>query len=227
LSRFAGDVPIELFGLNTFPAIGAEPYFLTLGPHAFYWFQIRAPERHHEVLPTRGRRVARRLPPSAWADVLEGGDASALGAVLPEYITEQRWFQGKGRAIRDVRVRDVLSAVTDAHRLLLVDVQFVEEQTETYVVPVATLDGDDAGRFRAAHPRAVLAELEDGTILMDALFVAEFRAGLLDLIRGRRRVRGRDSELVGTGRVPKAADAAQSRLLGAEQSNTTMVFGRD
>jgi maltose alpha-D-glucosyltransferase/alpha-amylase len=41
LSAFVGLVPIEMFGYTEFPAIGQEPYFLTLGPYAFYWFELQ------------------------------------------------------------------------------------------------------------------------------------------------------------------------------------------
>src|SRR5690606_28622468 len=41
LSAFAGLVPVELFGHTDFPPIGADPYFLTLGPHGFYWFGLQ------------------------------------------------------------------------------------------------------------------------------------------------------------------------------------------
>lgn len=40
LSRFEGYQPVELWGNTPFPAIGALPYFLTLGPHSFYWFRV-------------------------------------------------------------------------------------------------------------------------------------------------------------------------------------------
>ena len=31
----------EMFGQSLFPRIGTQPYLLTLGPHAFYWFRLR------------------------------------------------------------------------------------------------------------------------------------------------------------------------------------------
>lgn len=43
LQFYNGYVPIELFGSVRFPAIGELPYFLTLGPHSFYWFRLEAP----------------------------------------------------------------------------------------------------------------------------------------------------------------------------------------
>src|SRR5919197_1614517 len=40
LRPFAGCVPVELFGETVFPPIGEDPYFLSLGPHTFYWFRL-------------------------------------------------------------------------------------------------------------------------------------------------------------------------------------------
>jgi maltose alpha-D-glucosyltransferase/alpha-amylase len=41
LRAFAGMVPIEMLGYTEFPAIGELPYFLTLGPYGFYWFELQ------------------------------------------------------------------------------------------------------------------------------------------------------------------------------------------
>jgi maltose alpha-D-glucosyltransferase/alpha-amylase len=43
LPSCAGGQPVELLGRVPFPAIGDDPYLVTLGPHAFYWFQVTAP----------------------------------------------------------------------------------------------------------------------------------------------------------------------------------------
>jgi maltose alpha-D-glucosyltransferase / alpha-amylase len=43
LSRFDGWTPVELIGETVFPKIGTLPYFLTFGPHAFYWFRLERP----------------------------------------------------------------------------------------------------------------------------------------------------------------------------------------
>ncbi len=40
LSAFNGWTPVELFGETRFPPIGELPYFITLGPHSFYWFRL-------------------------------------------------------------------------------------------------------------------------------------------------------------------------------------------
>lgn len=41
LAEFAGGRPVEVIGGAEFPCIGREPYFLSLGPHAFFWFEVR------------------------------------------------------------------------------------------------------------------------------------------------------------------------------------------
>jgi maltose alpha-D-glucosyltransferase / alpha-amylase len=40
LEQLAGKVPIELTGRVPFPAIGTLPYFVTLAPYGFYWFEL-------------------------------------------------------------------------------------------------------------------------------------------------------------------------------------------
>lgn len=43
LSTHNGYRPVELIGETPFPLIGELPYFITLGPHSFYWFRLEAP----------------------------------------------------------------------------------------------------------------------------------------------------------------------------------------
>ncbi len=43
LKKYAGWTPVELIGGVKFPAIGELPYFLTTGPHGFYWFRLHPP----------------------------------------------------------------------------------------------------------------------------------------------------------------------------------------
>jgi maltose alpha-D-glucosyltransferase/alpha-amylase len=40
LMAFAGATPVEMLGQTRFPPIGSAPYFLSLGPHGFYWFRV-------------------------------------------------------------------------------------------------------------------------------------------------------------------------------------------
>ncbi|CAN5746579.1 maltose alpha-D-glucosyltransferase [soil metagenome] len=239
LSRFRDHVPIELFGLTEFPRIGSDPFFVTLGPHAFYWFQIRRARDGGAVVLQGGRtRPESRIPERAWTSVMDGGDTREIEAILPAYLETQRWFQGKDRSIRGIAVKDILPTAQQAapHRLLLIEVQYVEEQAEVYVLPITLLEGVDAQQLLDEHPRAIITEVtrEGGepAIIADASYVPDFREALLDGIHGRRRVKGRHGEIQGvaTSRLRRTwgeTEDRQSRLLGTEQSNTSLVFGRD
>jgi maltose alpha-D-glucosyltransferase / alpha-amylase len=42
LAAYEGCAPTEMIGGSVFPQISAAPYFVSLGPHSFYWFQIES-----------------------------------------------------------------------------------------------------------------------------------------------------------------------------------------
>jgi maltose alpha-D-glucosyltransferase/alpha-amylase len=44
LAAFAGFTPVEMLGYTEFPVVGPQPYFLTLGPYGFYWFELQRRE---------------------------------------------------------------------------------------------------------------------------------------------------------------------------------------
>ena len=41
LASFAGLTPVEMLGYTEFPVIGTTPYFLSLSPYGFYWFELQ------------------------------------------------------------------------------------------------------------------------------------------------------------------------------------------
>jgi maltose alpha-D-glucosyltransferase/alpha-amylase len=41
LAAFTGYIPVEILGYTEFPLIGEQPYFLTLAPYGFYWFELQ------------------------------------------------------------------------------------------------------------------------------------------------------------------------------------------
>lgn len=49
LSAHRGATPLELLGETRFPPVGDHPYFLSLGPHGYYWFRLE----HRERRPVR------------------------------------------------------------------------------------------------------------------------------------------------------------------------------
>src|SRR3990172_9168382 len=94
LSQFQGMAPVEIFGRVEFPTVGEAPYFITLGPHSFYWFSLdpqRAPYGQAvrvaspTVLPTL--TLAR-----SWEELLRRDSTGELAGVLRSYAVGRRWF---------------------------------------------------------------------------------------------------------------------------------------
>src|SRR5262249_38205068 len=73
LKAFAGLIPIEMAGLTEFPRIGEQPYFLTLGPYATYWFTL-------QQAPLQIAQAPRATsPPDPNAAILESLPALLVG----------------------------------------------------------------------------------------------------------------------------------------------------
>jgi maltose alpha-D-glucosyltransferase/alpha-amylase len=49
LEQLAGKIPVELTGRIPFPPIGELPYFVTLAPYGFYWFELVDPHPDEET----------------------------------------------------------------------------------------------------------------------------------------------------------------------------------
>jgi maltose alpha-D-glucosyltransferase / alpha-amylase len=240
LSQFRNMVPVELFGHSEFPPIGDLPYFVTLGPHAFYWFSLE-PQR---ALAATEERVPTLRVDGAWDRLLRPPHKRALEEVLPGYLRGQRWFGGKARKIRTVEIAETLPVPPagpgrsdedePAGLLALLRVEYTEGDPDTYVLPLDLASERRTDELRRYHPQTVVAMVRtrDGErALYDALWHPAFGRGLADAIVRRRRV------TVGRGRLtatPERALAALRRgqrrwpeptVLSGEQSNTSLLYG--
>ena len=75
LSQYRGMVPVELSGGTKFPVIGERPYFLNLGPFAFYWFALK-----REVAPELTTQDAPLIGARTWDEVLSARHRDAARA---------------------------------------------------------------------------------------------------------------------------------------------------
>ena len=236
LSRHGGSVPIELFGRNAFPEIGEQPYFLTLGPHAFYFFQLQPAREEHPIridgVAPDEKQVA--LRGNRLADLITGRNRGKLETVLAGFVLDKRWFQGKAKAIRNLTIIDVVPVPAGGRdaRLALLRVEYIEDDPEVYVLPLALGPGDGAAAVLDEFPRSAIAEVTDGErtqVLLDALAVREVRDALLSVAHGRRRLKGEKGEIVGIGspdlrRAANRNGDLRSRLVGVEQTNSSIIY---
>jgi maltose alpha-D-glucosyltransferase / alpha-amylase len=251
LAEQAGTTPVEMFGRTSFPVLGEQRYPLTLGPYQFYWFTLeRSPSRltmsrlrEHPLAESAHDEHDDRphvITSGSWRALLRGRGLARLEAALPDVLVRQRWFGGKARPVRSTSVTDVvpLGAKDDPTlHVLIVRVEYVDGEPEHYVVPVAFAEGEDAGRIDATSPDAVLLDVRargaDGQsgVIYDALHEPTAAALLLQTVARRRRARGSHGDVIGrrNGALGPAAQLAELEpaLLRVEQSNTSVVFGRE
>ncbi|HUF79408.1 MAG TPA: maltose alpha-D-glucosyltransferase [Thermoanaerobaculia bacterium] len=251
LSEHEGADPVELFGHSRFPRIGELPYLLTLGPHGFYWFslgeELRAPAqraaREDEAAP--GRALPTMGTTGDWPEWVTGEARRGLEAALPEILAGRRWFGGKSRDVRRARIAGAAEVPADSTAsggpflLALVEVDYVEEDPETYVLPLGYRPGEEGERLAreggwnrwAALARVQPSPGREGGVLYDALLEPAFCLALLDAIAGRRSFPA-DGAAVAAWRGEafrrlRGQPSAElpPRLLATEQSNTSIAFG--
>ena len=242
LAAFKGLMPVELFGQVEFPAVGDRPYFITLGPHSFYWFSL-VPQRVEGVRPAGPSEPVAppllTLDAERWDEIFAAGRQVNLELALPQYLRPRRWFGAKARTIKGVSITDtiLLPHAGGVAHIVLASVQYTEGSAETYVLPMAYADGERARQIVADARHAVVARLRLGAadaepgVLYDPLIDRAFCSALLDLMVNRRRLRGaRGGELEAvTTRALRGliGDGAglDPTLMRGEQSNSSLNFG--
>lgn len=239
LSAFKQSVPVELFGRLEFPVITDRPYFLSLGPHSFYWFSLEPKPGSAPRQTVAG--VPDRLPAfgveERWQEVLTGKGQSVFETALPGYLNRQAWFGGKARTIKLVTLKEAVSVPVGAEEAFLtfVQIDYVGGEAELYAVPLAFAAGGEAEEVRQAFPHQVIAELSVAVsgqrgILYDAFCGGGFGKALLELVWGRRRLKGAQGEVEAT------RTQALRRILGEaalpapargriERRNSSVVYG--
>jgi maltose alpha-D-glucosyltransferase/alpha-amylase len=234
LSEVRGAVPVELFGNLRFPPVGDLPYFITVGPHGFYWFALEC-EPATEDAP----RPSVSLD-GPWTDLVSEPGVRTLQVVLPSFIAGRRWFVSKTRSITRITVRDaiVLPTQSDGVRpssaVLIIEVELDYGAAEQYLVPVAFATGSEAEEIDRWRPETVICDVntpQGAGVLFDAIHEPAFSTEVLDMISRRRSHAGENGRLVGSPtpmmRELRARITPEIRpvAMTAEQSNSSVAFG--
>ncbi|HPW76370.1 MAG: Trehalose synthase/amylase TreS [Candidatus Omnitrophica bacterium ADurb.Bin292] len=241
LSAYKGMVPVEMFGHNEFPSIGELPYFVTLGPHSFYWFSLEtAPKAQPALISSPPTELKKIVVKDHWTRMFKGDAKTHLESLLPDYIRACRWFAGKARKLKRVQITEAVTVPCNAGDSFLVflKVEYAEGEAEYYLLPVAYASGSRAGEIQTQFPLSRIAQVEvkgsggitDG-VLYEAIVDRTFTSAILDGIHRRRRFKGTQGVIQGTPTAelkklwPKDASLRESSLMKAEQSNTSINYG--
>jgi maltose alpha-D-glucosyltransferase/alpha-amylase len=234
LPSYADYVPEEVFSQNEFPRIREDGFTINVGSNDYYWFILRPPETEADRAGDGGTREI-AIAQSDWTDFSSRLSRALESRVLYEYVQRSRWYREKSRKVRRIQVRDVVPVESGARRawILVIDIAFPDEATETYVLPLSLALRDEAEQLAADSPRAVIAQVKLGEtsgVIYDGGYDAGFRDQLLHLLLTRKKIKGRSGEiLLNRGRGLQAAARElerpyNSRVLKVEQSNTSFLY---
>ena len=228
LREFAGWTVREVFGQNEFPHIGEDDYNVTIGSHDYYWFELVPSPDHgrvEEVSPIS-------ITATDWKRFSAKLRTALAESVLPAWMKHRRWFRSKGRKLRKAAIVDTQAL---GHSWLVVlRMEYSDQDTEHYQIPLTLLTGPEAEERVNEVPESVVTTAtvsgENG-VLIDGVFDPAFRAGILETIRRKRRLKGSAGTFTGiTGtrsRKPSEDELQHSKVLGVEQSNTSIVYNND
>ncbi len=238
LAALEGLVPVEMFGNVRFPAIGRAPYLLTMSPYAFFWFRLVSPA---ELGAPASREVPRLQATSSPQEVLSVEAESELVAALVQYASARRWFRGKARAQKDARITDRIPLGKSEGRavLVLLEIDYLEGDSETYAIPVAIARAEEADRREQRAPHALIARVtvtdpRDETFaevrLFDAFATGEAMWPVLEAMGAGANLEGDRGRLLGDGgaqigEVLSLAPRPAVRAPELEQSNTVTFVG--
>jgi maltose alpha-D-glucosyltransferase/alpha-amylase len=223
LSQFRGMQPVELSGGTRFPEVGDRPYFLNLGPFAFYWFTLEhvsdTTSLNEDVPPVAAKTMA---------EVLADENRDSLNDALQRYVRSRRWFGAKARTIGEVRVRDAVQVGRDAGYLALIQIEYTDAEPDLYMLPLGIVSARRAEEKDGAHTGTLIARLRDGCLLYEPVSEPKFANALLDVIARKRTLKGIHGNITGTParafKQMRGTGELQPQILKAEQSNTSIVY---
>jgi trehalose synthase-fused probable maltokinase len=160
-----------------------------------------------------------------------------LEAVLPAYLPRCRWFQSKAREVDSIQIADAIPMEGAPTQLVFLSISYKGAHSEVYLLPVKFVTGKRAQDIKAANPTAEITRLKcfyNGIVtegsLIDAVYDGQFRENLLYAIEDEAEMTGDvgSVEADTTSALESLHEAGveeQSRVMGREQSNTSIKYG--
>ncbi|MGV3589989.1 MAG: maltose alpha-D-glucosyltransferase [Adhaeribacter sp.] len=229
LEGYENYVPKELFSQNKFPEIKSDPYLFTVGPYGFYWLLLEKQQVDEEIVADDAPLA---LEVKNWEEMFSGRRQQVLlDKAFPNYFRKCRWFGGKARVIQKMEVvhHVPISLKNENAGFLIIRVNYNEGLPELYQLPVSFAEQTEEQDLRNTCPQSIIAAVSVGDrrgYLYDAVYSSTFRGALFELMAKRRKLKADSGELnlYVQDNIKKAGDTVNSKVLSAEQSNTSIVF---
>ncbi len=236
LSTFKDHTPVELFSKNRFPEITGKPYLFTLSPYGYHWFLLEKP-KVVEDRPSDRKQVP-ALALADWKDMVKAKNLAALEKALPAYVNRCRWFGGKARVIQSISVKEsvLLPVKSGTGALLILEVSYNEGLNEYYQLPVAFVADEFSEELTDQYPVSMIMAATIGGkqgCLYDGMYNEMVRSTLFNLMTKKKKIKENGGELIGYSgkqvnkKLAEMKNEMSSRVLSAEQSNTSVIYGKE
>ncbi|RYZ42706.1 MAG: alpha-amylase, partial [Sphingobacteriales bacterium] len=231
LRGFEGYQPVELQSRNKFPIIKDSRYFLSLGSYSFQWFSLQKISGEVKAATDKPQYEM-----SEFAEVLKGNfKDELLSTVLPEWLRNVRWFGGKGKDIHHIELEDQQEiSLADGQTALwtLFKIHYYYGFPEIYQLPLVFIATGVNDEMVRNHPQSVITQVTIGGVsgyLCDALYDNRLHHYMMHKLAGdKTQTYGSRLAFSGTQDLKTLAGhnvaAISSRILNAEQSNTSIIF---
>ncbi|HEY4114873.1 MAG TPA: maltose alpha-D-glucosyltransferase [Rhizomicrobium sp.] len=236
LHEFAGRTPVELFGDTPFPLIGQLTYLLTLSRYGVYWFKLSK----EAVAPQWSTATAgpALIEPHTFvlrntlASAFEGRSRDILEKeVLPAYVAQRRWFQGKHGKITNIKLGPITPLPGYEQDAVLGGIEVtVDEHVDRYALPMA-ISWEDEPPCPFEAPLAFARARRGRRVgqLTDGFASARFARAMLACLAKNARVPFGSGEMEFESMPDAPLDIAPDAEIewpGVEQSNSTLSVGR-
>ncbi len=236
LEEFEGYLPLEVFSRNVFPVIQKPPYVLTLGPHGYFWFELK--KSRDKILLDEPIDFSILVHVNKWDQLFKNKKRDMLETkIFPSYITKRRWFAGNKKGIESVSIQENIniSYRGENYNLLLIEVDYFEGLAQFYLLPIAFAAEVQERELIEHYPTSIICRVQIGDkagVMYDPIYNDQFRFYLLDMLIRKKRLDMENSRIqfYSTSALKKLVkedegELESSKLIDSDERHSVIVYG--
>ncbi len=146
--------------------------------------------------------------------------------ILPTYINQCRWFAGKARQLKQLKVKDCIHF--EDFVFMIFEVKYQEGQNESYLIPLSFIDVESAVDLPSKGILCKANLEEQNGFLVDAIYDSKFREALFKAVFHEQNISQIDQNhlVFQKGKAfVEDGEFCESILPNIDSSNSAMVFG--
>lgn len=235
IPQYADYIPREIFSQNKFPKITAAPYIVTLGAYTHFWFSLKKSQAAIAMEQIKEMPVLNVR--QEWREIFDREHRRELESqILPQYFMSCRWFGQKASTIKQINVIESMDFPGHPATWIIAHVVFYDGLTQAYALILAYDETDKLAAIVNDAPQSLIARVHTATqhgYIYDGNFNADLRDAFLNFIIHKKRISGKEGRLLFypgktlKSLVNKLPHPLSSKVLKAEQSNSSIVYGQD